>query len=1344
MKRIVIILGCILSFHLAFANEKNYFFQKISPESGFAFDAINTITEDCNGFIWFGNNNGLYYYNTSVIEKISLVPPHSTTPQSFAIHKVYLDNNCQLWVCTEFGLYRFKSSNNQFERIELLFPGATDESKPAVTDILQFNEIQFVISASGALYTFSNADSTLKEVTIGPFTGRNHISFLGKDEKGTLLVGTGDGKVFYGKDIPSGLSLLSDFGNTAVRSVCFDQNKYYIGYEGDGVDVVTLNGLKINELNENQTGKNNIASNRVRRIIKRSNGEIWIGTYQGITIITPEKNITLTNKLNNGLPNNSIYEFYQGKNSAIWVGTWSGGIAYFNDFDYNFTHIRKVPNEKNEPKSIISSFAQLQNGEILIGSEQAGISFYNRQTNEFSTRNKLFDRKELQRVKSLVNNGSDVLLIGTFDAGTWQYNHTAGTLKKIESDILTDRFIVATTAFLDNEFWFATRGWGLFKYSPGNGSIQKLDIHELKSEESSSERIWNLFFDSAHNLWICTDGGLFVKEAGSDEIRKCLRGNTEYTQGKTMIFTISEDKNGHFWIGTRGKGLFMYYPENDSIGTSLMQNMDVYSIIRDKNQDMWFTTNHGIFWYSWQTGEIKGFNSIDGLSGDQYIPNSAFLCKNGDLMFGSTNGFNIVDPGIIKSNTNEPGVFLSKILINNKPVSELDNIVANSGNVAELKTIELNYNQNSLIIGVVTDNFIKPQKNRFKYRLLNYTDEWTETGQNQDIVYTKIPPGKYTFEVYGANNDGVWSVAPYRLEISVKQQVWLRWYAKAAYLLIVIGIAVAVFKELRYRIRLRKEILAERFKSEAREMLYAEKLKFFTNISHEVRTPLTLIISPLNNLIKKFQYDEGTIKHLNIIQRNSKRLLRLTNQILDLRLIETGKLKPGFQKTELVNLAEEAYKCFELQVMEKQINFIFTSTLKSVFVHVDPDMVEKIIYNLISNALKFSPEKGQIILSIENKQITPEDFIGFVSSGNQLTGNAVEIKVRDFGKGIKKELLPIVFDRFTKDPDDKDTGTGIGLNLCQEYARLNNGNIMVSSEAGNGTTFIFSIPLNNEEIEKENIIVQFPLEKSENRAPEAEMKINTGGNRKVVLLAEDNDELRSYLKDYLSNYFKIITAKNGKQAIEIAQEIKPDVIITDILMPEKDGFEVIQTLKGSIHTSHIPVIVLTALYEGDYQIKSIIKGADAYLVKPVNESLLLAQIENILASREMIKKRIGAEKDIQNEILSAGNGSIIETAVRLIEKNLQNSDFDTIQLAKELNVSNSTLHRKIKSSTNQSPTEFIRDIRLKHAVRIMKNGKYNIDEIGAFVGFNSTSYFIRSFKKKYGKTPKEFHNSTRD
>jgi signal transduction histidine kinase/DNA-binding response OmpR family regulator len=839
--------------------------------------------------------------------------------------------------------------------------------------------------------------------------------------------------------------------------------------------------------------------------------------------------------------------------------------------------------------------------------------------------------------------------------------------------------------------------------------------------------------------------GLYYANKNENIFHNCFEHDTIFGLSETMIYTVFEDKDETLWVGTKGKGIFKLNPSNNEIKRinkdQELSNADIFGIIEDKNGNIWFSSDKGIFCYFKSDDIVTRYSTIDGLPGEQFTPNSVLASSSGKLFFGSSNGFCYINPDNIKTNKVTPNIFLSKLLINNKSFDQSNNFEANSHITEEIREIKLHHNQNSLTFGVVANNFIKPAKNKFRYRLTNYEESWIDVDYNKDITFTKIPPGKYTLEVMGSNNDNVWSSEPLKIKINILYPLWQKWYAMIFYFLIIATIAYIVNKEIRLRLKLRKEIMAERYKSEAKEIVFSEKLKFFTNISHEIRTPLTLIISPLNNLLGKFQFDASTSDQLLIIKRNSQRLLRLTNQILDFRLLEVNKLKANNKKADIISICIEVFNCFELLIKEKQINFIFSSNFKKLWIYIDADMIEKIVYNLVANAIKFSNEKGQIFLSIESKELNQESYHGYIESGNKFIGKSVEIKVRDLGKGIKKEILPVILDRFTTDPNENETGAGIGLHLCQEYAKLHNGNILVESEEGKGSTFILNIPFQeNSQYEKTPIVKQLSFENNLLSNIEPEIK-QINGIKKVILLAEDNDELRNYLKSYLNNYYKVITAKNGLQAVEIAKEVIPDIIITDILMPQMSGIELTISLKNNAKTNQIPIIVLTALSESKYQKESLLKGVDSYLTKPVDETLLLIQIENILSNREMIKKRIELHDEKSNEKELSSNGdTLIEKTEKIIKQNLRNSDFDFAKLLEILNISRSTFHRKIKSSTNQSPSEFIRDVRLKNAVDLMKTTNFNIDEIGTYVGFNSTSYFIRSFKKKYGKTPKEYYS----
>jgi signal transduction histidine kinase/ligand-binding sensor domain-containing protein/DNA-binding response OmpR family regulator len=1346
MKKFKIILFLFLiSLTLVKAND-NYYFEQISPESGFAFDAVYAISEDCNGFVWFGCNNGLYYYNTSSINKINLLPIHQNNSQSLRITDLYHDFECRLWVCSEEGLFLRNSLDNNFQKMELYSNDSTINTNSAISRILQFNEQFYLIVINGTLFFFDKEEQVLHETKFEGFETTGTISYLGLDQQKNILVASNQGKVFIGRQPNDQFTLFYDSGSDIIRTICDDNNKYYIGFNSKGIEVVNTIGNKISEMNTALTQNNYLPDNRVRDIIKTDAGKIWIGTYQGIVVLENEKNTLITNTGKNGLPHKSIYVLHKSKNNGIWLGTWAGGIAYYKEENYRFNHIVKVPTEP-ESKSVISAFAEEKNGNIWVGSEQGGINIFNIASGEFLHDNKLSQFENLSRIKSLRTVNKENIIIGTFYQGIWNYNQTENKLYKISENFLNDAAIISTIAGVENELFVGMRGAGnsFIKYDLITKKIESFDIFSNDKNSRGYLRTWKILIDSSHKVWIATDEGLYYANKNENIFHDCFKDDTIFGLSQTMIYTLYEDKNEILWIGTKGMGLFKYSLSNAQLSRisddQVIASADIFGITEDKNGDIWFSTDKGIFCFNQTNQKTTSYSTFDGLPGDQFMPNSVLASSSGEIFFGSSNGFCYINPENIKLNTVTPDIFLSQLLINNKPINQSKKFEANSYIVEDIKDIKLRHDQNSLTFSVVANNFIKPEKNKFKYRLTNYEEDWIEVAFHKDITFTKIPPGKYTLEVLGSNNDNVWSNTPLKVNIEILHPIWQKWYALLVYFFILATITYLIIKEIDLRLKLRKEILAERFKSEAKEIVFSEKLKFFTNISHEIRTPLTLIISPLNNLLQKFQFDKITSEQLLSIKRNSQRLLRLTNQILDFRLLEVNKLKPHYQNSDIVAICTEVFSCFELWIKEKQINFIFSSNFKNLWVNIDPDMIEKIVYNLVSNAIKFSNERGQIFLTIESRELTEEDYRGYVNSGNLFKGKSVEIKVKDFGKGIKKEFLPVVLERFSTDPDELATGAGIGLHLCQEYAKLHNGNILVESEEGVGSTFILNIPFQeNSQYEKKSVVKQLSFESIAEPDTTQSDKNYPVGQKKVVLIAEDNDELRNYLKQYFSRYYKIITAKNGQQAVEIAKEVIPDMIITDILMPQLNGIQLTEALKNNIATSQIPIIVLTALSESKYQKESLSKGADSYLIKPVDETVLLAQIENILSKREMIKKSLEHADQLHNEPETKYIGnSIIENAEKIIELHLRNTDFDLTKLLETLNVSRSTFHRKIKAYADQSPSEFIRDIRLKNAVELMKSGKFNIDEIGTYVGFNSTSYFIRSFKKKYGKTPKEYY-----
>ena len=1303
------ILILLLSIHIHLsANE--YVFEQVTSNAGITFNAINSIAEDKYGFIWFGCNSGLYSYNSSEIKRINFDFTKPNAPRSNIIRYLYKDNTGRLWICTNDGICFFNEDTDSFTRINL--NNTTNFQTLNTTLLHQISDDYFIAIINGYLYKLDVNKPDIIKIEIPNLT--TSISYFTNDNKGNIYIAANNGVIYKTDPSLKNINQLFQTSSRDPSTLSYIDDKLWIGYGNDGIEVISGYGEKIKILNKESKGKQHIVSNRVRSIIKGPNNEIWVGMSGGITVIDHEGNYDIVPNARNGIPHDGIFDLFLDHNDGVWVGTWSGGLAYYHKRNYKFHHIESALANKSLSNSVISSFSEDKTGSIWVGSENHGLFIYDPIDNSYKKK----VGSPIKRVKSIKADNNQKLWIGTFYEGLW-LRENAG-LKRVGNV----EGIFSTVLPTQNGVWIGQRGGGVIYYNKTTNSFNYFVENREDSLSISSNMIWDIFEDSEENVWFCTDNGISVRFKNNKHFTNFYKNTSGLSSN--VNYTVAEDKMGNIWIGTAGTGIDIYDPKTKTFKkfalNESLNNVSTYCILRDNKDDIWFSTNQGIYAYYFDSHRLKHFTEEDGLIGQQYHPNSGFASSEGILFFGGGNGFNVIDPEIVQPNTTGSEIYLSNILVNNQHISRQQPKYINSKYPPAINQVELEYNQNTIGVAFVANDFIKNSKSRFKYRLVNYIDEWNVSDYNSNISFTKIPPGEYILQVEYLNNDGL-SVAPLKeIEIKIHPPFWLSWYAYLIYFILSLTIILLTIREVRFR-----------QKSKIEHILFTEKVKFFTNVSHEFRTPLTLIISPINSLIKKYINEPKTTDNLKIIQRNADRLLRLTNQILDFRLIEINSVKLKREKVDLITLCKNVYNCFDFQITEKEINSIFKSSFKSFELYVDAEKIEKVVYNILSNALKYSEEKGQIILSIEKTTLSQENYSKVFSTGNEFIGDALEIKIKDNGKGIKKNTLNYIFDRFFVDAENTETGTGIGLHICQEYMRLHNGNIMVESELLKGSVFTINIPIYSQvNYEKENVVLQSffdPTTKSTDEEQNLVLK-----SKPVILFAEDNNELRVYYKNLLSNRYKVISAKNGTQAFEITSELVPNLIISDILMPGLDGVSLTEKIRNTLELNHIPIILLTALSEDKVKIESMNKGANTFLTKPVNEELLFAKIDSLLKIEKIVrdkyKQQNGTAAKPHNQ-----NQTFIEKVEKIVVDNLQNQSFEITELASQVGISRSSLQRKIKKTVNMSPSEFIREIRLKKAVALLNSDEYNIDEIAVIVGFNSTSYFIRSFKKKYEMTP---------
>lgn len=654
------------------------------------------------------------------------------------------------------------------------------------------------------------------------------------------------------------------------------------------------------------------------------------------------------------------------------------------------------------------------------------------------------------------------------------------------------------------------------------------------------------------------------------------------------------------------------------------------------------------------------------------------------------------------------------------------------------KNLILPVRENLLRMSFIGVNYLIPNKNKIKYRLLYFYNDCIEVTREKKTTFSKLLPGEYGFDIYAQNNEGLWKHKTNQLNITVNEPFYLQWYSIIVYIFLIIIVTIFTIKSYYDRKRLQKEVMNERILRDNLKLLNQMKRQFLTNITHEFRTPLTLILGPLNQLIKKYSDDPDTLYLLKILNRNTIRLQSLINQIIDFKNLELKKIKICPKRINVIKLCYQVLDCFILDARDKNIDISIETPFTELYLHTDPDKLDKILMNLLSNSIKFTPEKGMIKIEINRQPKDEELTIYSTMIGEKIEGSIIKITVSDTGTGMDPAKINRYFDRFYQESGYESTGTGIGLHMIKEYTLLLGGYIGINSIPAKGTDISICFPHHLKKIpEKESLkvkiveqeIMEHDIDNSATREAESDLK--------TILIVEDDTDVRNNLYNMLGKEFRIITAGNGEQGYEKALVSKPDLILTDLVLPLSDGLEMNRMLKENPVTQHIPIIVLTSKVETDTEINSLKSGADVFLIKPFRDDLLLAYIHNLIRRRKSYSYFENIEKNFLADSLSP-NQLFLEKANRIIKANLTSLTFDVDILASDLHMSRATLHRKLKALTGQSATEFIRNIRLKKAVEMMEKGSFSIEEVGIAAGFNSHSYFAHCFKQYYGKTPSRY------
>lgn len=1336
-------------------NYGNINFTEISVRNGLSSNTINDIIKDKYGYVWYATEDGLNRFDGKDFTVYRYNYSDSTSLQSNAINCLYEDKKGTLWIGTNGGsLAKYIREKNCFYTYKP-FVGKTGLNS-SIKDIGEDYLGNIWIASYGGLNilnTSTNEISLLNSFIKSKSIFNSTVVCVFEDSQKRMWVGTDKGLFLYNRKGKSFISFTNNPNNqnslisNTIKDINEDNNgQIWIGTNKGICKLLAINDKKFKRYPE-VTSENTIVYT-----IKKSGKYLWIGTEDGLYILNIDSNNFYHHKANSrrklSLSKNSIRSIYIDKQGIYWIGTYQGGV---NKFDLNLSLFNVKEYAPYDPfglkGSVVTSFAEKDNHQVFVGTDKGGVSLYNRITELFYSV-PISDKSNNLSVLCLLKSTQEKLWIGTFRDGLFVKDLLTNQTKQYKPQLFLDGsslnhneiFCLEEDRF--GKIWIGTNGNGLCIYDPKKNKFSYINKSSNGLKLPLNGYIRSIVEDNNGNIWIGSHGtGL----AMFDPLKKIFtvydRSNSNLPDNS--INNLFVDSKNRVWVGTVGGGVsllnkatskFIVFSEKDGL-----LNSEVYKVLEDKQGNIWLSTNKGISRLDIANKIITNFTAYNGVLNNNFVRGSGIRLSDGTLFFGNLDGFNFFNRNNLKFNKNIPPILLTDLKISNKSNSYFDG-KSIENHISVAKEVILNYNQD-FAISYTALNFTTPQQNKYSYKLEGYDEEWNMVGSNKTASYTNINPGEYIFKVRASNNDGIWNLEGTSINIIVKPPFWATTYAYifylTAFLLLLYILRKRGIQKIELKFKREQELLQAKqlFEQEKREVerqhnLDRMKLKFFTNLSHEFRTPISLILAPADKLIEKERNHIDVKEQASMIKRNAKRLLNLVNQLLDFRKMEEHELKLKTQNLDLIDFIKDTLDSFKDLSETKKITLECFTEVKEYYTFFDADKIERVLFNLLSNAFKFTNEGGKVSLLV-----------------NSVSDDSVTIKVSDTGIGIPKEMHNLIFMRFFQNNGDEtvlNQGSGIGLSITKEFVKMHGGEISVKSEPNDGSTFIISLPF--KKIEKPKKMIDRELEESlidEIRTDDVEdvkVKNLNSFNLPVVLIVEDNDDFRFYLKDNLKSNYKILEATNGKEAWQSALYHHPHLIVSDINMPIMDGITLSSKIRLDKRTSHIPIILLTALTDEEDQLKGLETGANDYITKPFNFEILNTKIKNILQLNKKLKdtylKQIKVET-AEIEVLS-DDAKFLNKVLAYVEENLNDSKLSVNDLSKSLGMSRGTLYNKLLEINGTTPIEFIRSVKLEKALLLLEKSDLNVNQIAYCVGFATPNYFGKSFKAKYNILPSEY------
>jgi len=1354
--------------------QENKYIIKINSAQGLSHNVVNDVKQDDEGFIWVATQDGLNRYDGYKFKVFRFDPEDSTSISDNYIKSIYYGHNKSLWISTRYGLNLYNAADDNFHRFRFGTGGELDITK--ITGSRDGG--LWICNYLGGVYYFNTSENTFRQIIpneqslepamtvlednqgflwvgtggqgvhVYSLNDLNAQPYIALDEKlkklnlkfietifndnsGNIWIGSRDGLVLYQRRSDEFFQFHKtteplSLGGNIILDITQDYNdNLLIGTQEGGLSILTRDQLKENkplafkfqkilEGNEDY----NLSYRSVQSVFEDRDRNIWLGTYgNGLNLIPfqqPKFSLIIHNTDKPGTLNlDKVWGICEDTDGNLWIGTDGMGINKIDHDNGKVSYfLSGSQNASLSDDAVLCALCDTK-GRLWFGTYAGGLNLLKKGSNSFLHVN-LDAKNETNQITK------DIRCIFEEENGTIWIGTNGNGLRKLNPDDLSIEPIIPQSAEYaafdiraitqDNTglIWLGTYGGGLFSYDPVTKTSNQFPYDRFRQGSLKCNIIYSLLFDDKRNcLWIggSQNGGLNKMDLNSHS------------------FTVYDDKIG-------------------------LGNNNIHAIEKDGKDRIWVSTNTGVSLFIPEEKKFYNYNKLDGVQTKEFSDGSVFKSKKRKyIFFGGSGGLNYFDADNIGISDAKTHILITELNIlteqDMKQFDRMKNVLKRTDLLYPDKVI-LSHTQNIFTIGFSGIYYSNPEKILYQYKLEGEDLNWINLGNIQYVTFRNLKPGDYKFIVRASNEDGIWSDDSDYMEITIQPPFWRTWWAYLFYLLVTCSIISWIYfynlKEAKIRHNL---ILEKKMRSQEHE-LHEEKLNFFTNISHEIRTPLMLLINPLEDLITKESKNTTLGRTFNSMYRSANSLLQLINMLLEFRKMEKGKLRLNAGKRNIIEQIRENCLAFKGLTEKKKIQLDFFSEKEEINVWFDREKLEMILNNLLSNAVKNTAGNKNITVSVRTQRESDPDF----PEGRLI------IDVKDEGSGIPADKLIRIFDGFYQVGGTGESGgTGIGLTLTKKLVEMHKGTIRVESEINQGTLFTISMPMGESHLSEEEKIFSpassvssdiFLLDTDSDSPGKTLDKISSlSKGKKRILIIEDNGEIRTYFSELLNDYFLIDFADNGLDGLEKAREIQPELVISDIMMPGIDGIELCRTLKSDVATSHIPVLLITANVSHHIHINSLEVGADAYITKPFKPDLLISRIYNLLKSSENLREYYINKFHngfIPEDSSLSRDEEFLISVNRIILQNIDNSDFSISQLHEELCMSRTVFYNKIKSLTNCSPIDLIRQIRLRKAAELLLTRKYKVFEVMFQVGFNDEKHFRHLFKNHYGVTPTEYQN----